>query len=130
MNPHDEVSVFLDGLQHPFRSEIDLMRTILLSANPSLKENIKWNGPNYQVAGEDRISMRIQPMRKQLQLIFHRGAKKQEQPKHKLISNPSTLLDWKENDRAIVTIKSRDDIEHAKDEIVRIVNEWIRATCE
>jgi hypothetical protein len=71
--------------------------------------------------------MRIQPPTKQVQLIFHRGASKQTQPKDKLISNKSKLLVWKENDRAIVTFKSLQDIENGKAELTIIVNEWIKA---
>lgn len=43
--------------------------------------------------------MRIQPP-KQIQLVFHKGAKKLTQPKGKLIDD-NWLLTWKENDRAI-----------------------------
>ena len=109
-----EVTKFLDGLEHPFREEIEQLRNFILSANPGLTENIKWNGPNYCVDNLDRITMRIQPPTKQVQLIFHRGASKQTQPKNKIISNRSKLLVWKENDRAIVTFKSLQDIEKGK----------------
>ncbi len=72
--------------------------------------------------------MRIQPPKKQVQLIFHRGAKKQANPKNKLISHKSELLLWKENDRAIITFKSMLDIENGKAELEEIIAEWISAT--
>ena len=100
---------------------------VFLKANNGLEENIKWNGPNYFFDNEDRITIRVQPLTKQVQLIFHRGAKKQEQPKDKLIANKSKMLVWKENDRAIVTFKSLQDIKSAKTELTTIVNEWIKA---
>src|SRR3989338_2180489 len=100
---HRELTHFLDELSHPFRSEVDRLRTIILSAVTDLSENIKWNGPNYCFNNEDRITMRIHPTLDQIQLIFHRGAKKLEQPKDKLISSTSKFLTWKENDRAIAT---------------------------
>jgi hypothetical protein len=123
-----EVSGFLDELNHPFRAEIELLRNYLMTSNNQLTENIKWNGPNYCIENEDRITMRVQPLAKKVQLIFHRGAKKQIQPATKLIANPSKLLVWKENDRAIITFKSLDEITNAKSEFVAIVNEWISAT--
>jgi hypothetical protein len=122
-----EVTQFLDEQNHPFRKEIEQLRNCILSANTALTENIKWNGPNYCFDNADRITMRIQPPTKQVQLIFHRGASKQTQPKDKLISNKSKLLVWKENDRAIVTFKSLQDIENGKAELTIIVNEWIKA---
>ena len=128
INLNSEVTDFLDEQKHPFRKEIEQLRNCILSSNTALRENIKWNGPNYCFDNEDRITMRIQPPTKQAQLIFHRGAKKQIQPKDKLISNKSKMLVWKENDRAIVTFKSLQDIENGKAELTDIVTEWIQAT--
>jgi len=125
-NKNSEVTAFLDELKHPFRKEIDVLRSILLS-HKNLTENVKWNGPNYCIQNEDRITMRIQPLTTKVQLIFHRGAKKQEQPKDKLIANTSKLLTWKENDRAVITFKNMQEIETAKAELIEIVNEWIKA---
>lgn len=127
INLSREVTDFLDELKHPFRNEIEQLRNYILSANAALTENIKWNGPNYCLDNADRITMRIQPPTKQVQLIFHRGASKQTQPKDKLISNKSKILVWKENDRAIVTFKSMQDIESAKAELTSIVTDWIIA---
>lgn len=115
-----EVSAFLDPLEHPFRKEIEQLRKIILSADKSLSENIKWNGPNYSIADEDRVTMRVQPPSKQVQLILHRGSKKRAQPKDKLIAHKSKLLTWKENDRAIITFKSLQDIEQAKEELTEV----------
>ena len=124
---NNEVTYFLDEQSHPFRKEIEQLRIFILSSNQNLTENIKWNGPNYCIENQDRITMRIQPPTKQVQLIFHRGAKKKEQPKDKLIANKSKMLLWKENDRAIVTFKNLQDIENGKAELTTIVNEWIKA---
>ncbi len=127
INLNSEVTALLDELKHPFRKEIEELRNCILLADKNLTENIKWNGPNYCFDNEDRITMRVQQPTKQVQLIFHRGAKKQEQPKDKLISNKSKMLVWKENDRAIVTFKSPQEIENGKAELTTIVNEWIKA---
>lgn len=126
---NNEVSEFLKQQNHPFRSEIERVRQIILAANAELTENIKWNGPNYSVHAEDRITMRIQPPKAQLQLIFHRGAKKLTQPATKLITTHSKLLVWKENDRAIVTFNSLAEIDEHAVELTQIVNQWIKATC-
>ena len=125
---NSEVTAFLDAQNHPFRKEIEALRLCILSANDDLTENIKWNGPNYCFDLEDRITMRIQPPSKQAQLIFHRGAKKAAQPKEKLIDDTSGLLVWKENDRAVATFKSMEEIERRKVELSNIVADWIEAT--
>jgi hypothetical protein len=127
INLNSKVTDLLDELKHPFRKEIEQLRNYILSTNTALTENIKWNGPNYCFENADRITMRVQPPNKQVQLIFHRGASKQTQPKDKLISNKSKLLVWKENDRAIITFKSLQDIENGKAELTSIVTEWMNA---
>ncbi len=127
-NINQEVSDFLEQQNHPFREEIELLRNIILSVDNKLTENIKWNGPNYSFDNEDRITMRIQPPVEQVQLIFHRGAKKQEQPKDKLIPSTSKLLNWKENDRAIITYKSMKDIEGSRSELSDIIKDWINSS--
>ena len=123
------VTDFLDEQKHPFRNEIEQLRIYILGADNNLTENIKWNGPNYCFGSEDRITMRIQPATtKQIQLIFHRGAKKKEQPKEKLIEENDSLLIWKENDRAIATFKNMTEIENAQIILTEIVKKWINAT--
>lgn len=121
-----EVTKFLDELSHPLRNEIELLRELILSSHNELKENIKWNAPNYSHHDNDRITMKLMPL-KQVQIIFHRGAKKAEQPKNKLINDESKLLNWKENDRAIASFKNLEEINDNKDKLVKIIQQWIEA---
>lgn len=121
-----EVTKFLQDLNHPLIAEIDTLRKVILDTC-DLTENIKWNGPNYCDKDNDRITMRIQPP-KQIQLIFHRGAKKLAQPKNKLIHDPSGLLIWKENDRAVASFKTVADIENRYMFLQEIIKNWILAT--
>jgi len=125
-NKSKEVTQFLDDQNHPFRKEIEQLRNCILAANANLTENIKWNGPNYCFENEDRITMKIQPP-KQLQLIFHTGAKVKVQPKDRLINKGFGMLDWKGNDRAIATFRNMQDIEIGKAALIQIVSEWIIA---
>ena len=124
---NNEVNIFLDKANHPLRPEIDALRKIILAAQPQLTENIKWNGPNYCIDGEDRITMKIYPP-KQIQLVFHRGAKKMEQPKERLVEDTSGLLQWKENDRAVASFKSMEEIKNAEDKLKDIVKKWIESS--
>lgn len=82
MNLNNDVTKFLDDLNHSLRNEIEELRQTILSADIDLSEN----GPNYSHDTNDRITMRINPP-KQLQLIFHRGAKVKVQPKDRFIKD-------------------------------------------
>ena len=128
-NLNPQVTIFLEEQNHPLRIEIEALRHLILTANRALVENIKWNGPNYSLNDRDRITMKIQPP-KNIQLIFHRGAKVKEQPKEKLIREDFGLLDWKENDRAVAIFMSILEIEKNKELISAIVNEWLIAAHE
>jgi hypothetical protein len=120
------VSDFLDEQNHPLRKEIEELRNYILLANNKLTENIKWNGPNYCLDNEDRITMKIQPP-KNIQIIFHRGAKVKEQPKKKLITEDFGLLAWKGNDRAVATFMSMIEVEKCKERLSTITVEWLEA---
>lgn len=127
LHQNNEVTEFLDHLNHPFRAEIEQLRLIILGVDKRITENIKWNGPNYCFDNEDRITMRIQPP-KQIQLIFHRGAKIKTQPKDRLISDKSGILAWKENDRAVATFKNALEIEQNQSSLIAIIKDWIYAS--
>jgi hypothetical protein len=120
-----EVTVFLSNLNHPFIEEINVLRSIILNSDKRLDENIKWNGPNYSLQDNDLITMRIQPPKKEIQLIFHRGAKKQKQPDDKLIKTGSAILSWKENDRAVATFQSMTEIRKSEVELSEVIKDWI-----
>ena len=119
-----EVTALLDQLNHPMRSEIDTLRNVILDASEQLDENVKWNGPNYSIGADDRITLKVQPA-KQVQIIFHRGAKKQQQPSKKLIDTKNPLFVWKENDRAVVTLKTAKDTESFLKDLSGIVKDWL-----
>jgi hypothetical protein len=121
---NNEVTAMLDALNHPMRAEIEELRWIILSSAIALTENIKWNSPNYCFNNQDRLTMKIQPP-EQIQLIFHRGAKKLIQPRNKLIDDTSGLLVWKENDRAVAVFRNMDDIKKAESALINIIHRWI-----
>ena len=121
-----EVTCFLDSTKPPLRDEIDALRTIIMSTGLNLAESIKWNAPNYSINGNDRITLRIDSP-KQIQIIFHRGAKVQTQPTERILSNKYSILLWKENDRAIASFKNLNEIQENSKMIKEIVINWIEA---
>lgn len=122
-----EVDTFLANLEHPLMAGIRQIRTIIKAVNTDLQENIKWNAPNYALNGEDYITMSLSNPKK-IQIVFHRGAKKQSIPDVKWIDDTSGMLVWKTNDRAIATFNKAADIESQKDRFADIVRKWLHAT--
>lgn len=125
MKLNKDVTQFLEDLNHPLRDEIEALRLIILKGDDRLIENIKWNGPNYAIGADDRITMKIQPPKK-IQVIFHRGAKVREQAKARLINDANGLLLWKENDRAIATFNTVESIKASEHDLTVIIQDWLR----
>ncbi len=126
MNPHPTVTTFLHALEHPLKPEILRVREIILSASSGITEHIKWNAPSFCADGDDRITMKYHPP-KNVQLVFHRGAKVKTQPPTRLIEDPFGMLKWAANDRAVATFNSMDEIDANREKLVRLVNLWIAA---
>ena len=125
MNP--EVTKFLDELNHPFRETIEELRKIILGTRSDMEENIKWNGPNYKVKDNDRVSIKVHPA-KSLHLNFHIGSKIKAEPKERLLSEDYNLLTWKSNDRAVLGFRDKEDFIKAKPHLSELITNWFNAT--
>ena len=119
-----DVTEFLDSMGHPMRNEFEFLRKIIMSSSIEIKEGIKWNGPNYSIGNEDRITLRINPQ-KQIQVIFHRGSKVKKQPEQRLLQEDYSILTWKEKDRAVATFKSINEIEENCRMLKEIIIKWL-----
>lgn len=122
---NQEVNVFLNQKQLPLRNEIDQLRSLIMDSSFSIKEIIKWNSPNYVFEGKDFLTMKIEP-KKVILLVFHRGAKASEPLKRKFIDDDTHWLEWKGNDRAIMTFGHQKDIEVKATILREIIHKWIK----
>lgn len=122
---NEEVSEFINKLNHPQLDQIQWLRNLILSSSFNVNENIKWNGPNFSINNKDRITLRVQSP-KMIQMILHCGAKRHDNLKSNVIDNNSNLLDWKSNDRAVITIMKNGT--YSEKEISQIIQEWLEKT--
>ena len=119
-----EIQQHLDSIAHPLKNEIVALRTIICDHFPRLHEHIKWNALSYQINDDDFLTFNYSSA-KEIRLIFHRGAKKKEQPSEKLINDTSPILKWAANDRAIATFFSLEQIQNSKDNLIEIITKWM-----
>ena len=122
-----QVKSYLDELDHPLKDAILEMRKIVLSADKSITEHIKWNAPSFCVDGDDRITMKLFPP-KEIQLVFHRGTEKKVLPKKHLIADDAGLLKWVTNDRAIVGFVNLKDLKSRGAILKDVIKSWIEAS--
>ena len=119
------VLIYLHGLDHPMKQEILKIREIIFQVNAKLTEQIKWNAPSFSMEGEDRITFNFPPKKDCIQLVLHRGAKKKDMPKDRLISDNSGLLKWATDDRALIRFTSMDEILYHQTQFSEIIRKWL-----
>ena len=122
-----DVGEFLQGLKHRRKPEIEAVRNVILSADGQITERIKWNAPSFCMGGDDRITFRLQPGDR-VQLVFHRGARKREDSAHFAFEDPTGLLEWVADDRAVVTFHDLDDVNAKREALRELVRRWMVAT--
>jgi hypothetical protein len=120
------VDLYLDGLQHGRKAEIETLRRLILDAVPDLVERIKWNAPSFGKGDDDRITMRLHPGDR-LQLILHRGAKAAADDLFRF-EDPDKLIAWAAPDRGVVSFSDADDLAAKAVPLRAIVQRWVACT--
>ncbi|MEQ1646743.1 MAG: DUF1801 domain-containing protein, partial [Pyrinomonadaceae bacterium] len=69
----EQVADFFAELEHPLNEAMVKVREIILAADDSITEQIKWKGPSFCYNGDDRVTFNVRD--NAVLLIFHRGAK-------------------------------------------------------
>ncbi len=124
----EQVLEFLAKLEHPLKSEIEEIRSIILNAYENITEHIKWNAPSFCIQEQDRITFNLHG-KAGIRLVFHCGAKGSSTTgEGPLIQDDTKLLVWLAADRAIVTFASMDDVHSKRDQLTKVIVKWIEAT--
>ena len=119
------VDEFMQTLENPSKKLVEAIRNSILSADRSIDEGIKWNSPSFRTS-EHFATMNLRE-KKGIGLILHRGAKKRDLPTTGIIiKDPSKLLKWLGNDRAMVVFESLEDFNSKKAAFKRVIQQWIR----
>jgi hypothetical protein len=120
-----EVDNFMESLDHPLKAEIEAVRAIILGADKSITESIKWNTPSFYF--KEYFATFHLRSRESIQVVFHKGAKvKDGSTEGMKISDPSGLLKWRDKERCVATLSDMNDIRARKSALSIIVKQWIR----
>ena len=118
------VDLFLAGLEHPFFSEIKLLRSIITASDDTVREGIKWKAPSWRTT--EYFATTNLRVKGGIGLILHLGAKVRDLPEGGLqISDPEGLLKWLAPDRASVEFRSRGEIEEKTEALRAVLGEWV-----
>lgn len=119
------VDAFMVALEHPFKAEIELLREILLGADPAIAEGIKWNAPSFRTV--EYFATTHLRGKGTIGLILHLGAKARELPAGGLaVADPAGLLKWLGKDRAMIEFRNRAEIDCVRGALAALIRQWIR----
>ncbi|WP_375766780.1 DUF1801 domain-containing protein [Archangium gephyra] len=121
----ESVETFLASLEHPFKQEILALRQIILGADPSIEEGIKWNAPSFRTS-EYFATFQLRA-KDGVQIILHLGAKTRDTAATGIqIADPDSLLEWLAKDRASVKFRDSKDVDAKRATFAKVLREWIR----
>ena len=119
-----EVDAFMAKLQHRLKTEIELARQAILGVSPAITEGIKWNAPSFRTT--EFFATTHLRSEKELQFVFHLGAKVRKTPPTITLPDPKGLVKWLAKDRCLVTVGPAGAFAKNRAAFTAIVREWIK----
>jgi hypothetical protein len=113
-NDAEQVSSFMDRLEHPLKAEIEAVRQIIKNADPQISERIKWNAPSYYTSA-DLLTFNPR-MTGKVHLVFHHIS---------IVQIKSPLLEGDYKDRRMMYFTDMADVDAKKPELERVLKEYI-----
>ena len=100
------------------------LRQIILDADPSIAEGIKWNVPSFRTS-EYFATFHLRAL-DSVQIILHLGAKLRDTAVTGItIADTESLLHWLANDRAAVKFRDMQDVLAKKTAFSNLIRQWI-----
>ena len=124
---HDDpgaVAAFLRELKHPMKPVIESIRETILAADKGITEGIKWNTASFFCHGWfATIGVHA---KSSVQIVMHCGAKVRDVGGlNETIADPSRLLIWLGQDRAILTLASAEDFKGKQSAFQKLIKQWV-----
>lgn len=120
---NDEVTLFMEQLDHPYKAQINQLRGLIKKLNPEILEEIKWNAPSFKLE-EHFATFKLHPP-KHIQIVLHRGVKPKNDNKQFLLTDAHGLIKWAASDRCVLTLTSAEQVMELEKEISSILRQWI-----
>ena len=121
----EAVDEFMAQLQHPFKAEVQALREVVVAADPSISEGVKWNAPSFRTS--EYFATTNLRAKSGVGLILHLGAKVRKLPAGGVaIDDPDKLLKWLAKDRAMVEFASVRGSKSRKAALQSLLRQWVR----
>lgn len=110
-------------LEHPLAREISAVRAVILESSKEIGEGIKWNAPSFRTT-EFFATVHLRST-KEVQLIFHLGAKKRATIPEITLTAPDDMVRWLAKDRCMVVMGKGAEVEARSAALRKLVQAWI-----
>ncbi|MFF4826387.1 DUF1801 domain-containing protein [Streptomyces sp. NPDC001312] len=120
-----DVDQLMETVDHPQSKAVEYLRAAILRADPLITEQVKWKAPSFCYGGVDRVTFQLRS--RDVQLVFHRGAKVKDDAASFTFDDDSGLMRWRSGDRALVTFKDLSEVKAHEAEFISLVRRWVRA---
>ena len=114
MSNTKKVDEFISKLEHPLKAELEAVRSIIVSANPKIEEDVKWGGPSFFY--KEELATFNPRIKNYVALIFHKG---------ELLNIKSDFLEEATKGKVYAKFYSMDQVTANKDLIEKMVNTWV-----
>ncbi|MBS0026468.1 DUF1801 domain-containing protein [Chitinophaga sp. 22321] len=115
MSNTKKVDEFLGKLKHPLKAEMEAAIKIIRGVSSRIEEDVKWGGPSFDyVEPMATFNPRMQDF---VAIIFHKG---------ELIEDKTGLLESAPKGKAYIKFRSMKEVKDNKENLQKIVKEWIR----
>jgi hypothetical protein len=122
----DGVTAHISQLEPQVAAVVELIRAIILAADPAIGERIKWNNPSFFYTGEmkpfdpkeyKREIAVFNLFKGRIMLVFPTGGK---------VNDPARLLEGNYADgRRTVVFKDQEDVMAKKEALLDVLNSWL-----
>jgi hypothetical protein len=112
----DKVDEFMQGLDHPFKSEVQILRDLIKGTHTGIVEEIKWKAPSFSYKGEYLVTFNLRDTSR-IHLVFHNPLLPQVK---------STLLEGDYKDRRMAYFADMQDVEAKKAALQKVLKDLIK----
>lgn len=119
------VTEYIEKLDAPVAQIVQAIRQIVLSMDPEISEEVKWNAPSFLYTGEMKPFnpkeykryIIVMNLHKRILLVFPSGAK---------VNDNTGLLEGDYADgRRLIYIKDIDDLKSKETGIKKVISDWL-----
>ena len=122
----DPVRDYLAALSPATLASMNRLRALAKAAHPYIVEHIKWNGPNFCINGEDRITLGLAP-KGDVHVVLHRGAKARPADDFSF-DDSAGLAEWPAVDRGTISFADEKAVIAAEPALATLFRRWLAAT--